>query len=132
MTMKQPSSSKTCVFLLLVSISLMGCGKSDAARMEAFRKYAGAGGKDDEETAPITPISRSNSTPFVAPARNQVGAKSDGATSSVESAATPSGNQAARNSSAPDQPAPAIVNGMSDTKTPPATPSILCRACNAP
>lgn len=123
MTFHQSSWTSCCVLLLLVSIGASGCGKSDAARMEEFRKYAGAGTKDDEEEdAPATTPAPTQST-FVAPRRN-VGGTNPGSGSAPTTPAVlpaaPATNHVQTGTA--DQPQPAAVNGLSDTKSPPATP----------
>lgn len=102
---------------------LTGCGKSDAARMEEFRKYAGAGAAkdDDEDDEPVV----ENSTPFTPPSRGDRTSETAAATPTQPAAtdtAAKSADAAPAATATPDKPAPpAAVDGVTDTKAPPAT-----------
>lgn len=111
-------------FLSLVS----GCFQSDAARMEEMRKYAGAGVKDDDDDdAAVQQVA----TNYVPPSRTDADGSgtstavtpsagvSQAATASPATPAVAAGNAA---KPAAASPAPPAMQGISDTKSPPATP----------
>ncbi len=104
-----------------VCIPSIGCGKSDAARMEEFRKYAGAGSSKDDEDEEDDYVAPVESTPYTPPARGAAPGSTPAADTATVSADASDPVAATPQAAAKPQPA-APIDGLTDTKSPPATP----------